>query len=151
MRRTTPVLASAALVLACVWAEPARADVLITRAEAAQPSPVTLGSNTRGLTRGPGIEQVSPDPDRDVASPVPLRIKFVIRNNVAIDPASIKLTYLKANPIDLTERIRKHLTPEGIVMERAEVPPGKHSMRLEVTDKQGRSNSAIIKLTVAGR
>ncbi len=58
-----------------------------------------------------------------MASPIPLLIKFVPRNNVAIDPASVKLTYLKSKPIDLTKRILSHVTEDGIDMSQAKSRP----------------------------
>jgi hypothetical protein len=126
------------------------ADVLITQAEANLPSPGDTMMATRGLTRGPGVEQLTPDPDsKGVKSPLPLKIKFVGRNNVAIDPASVKVTYLRTPSIDLTERIKAHLTPDGIDMKEVEVPPGTHVLRLDVRDQQGRASTATIKLTVA--
>jgi hypothetical protein len=149
MRRALLAIASAAALLAGLPG--ARAEVLITKAEAELPTPAGVGSTQRGLTRGPGVEQLSPSPDKSMASPLPLLIKFVPRNNVAIDPASVKLTYLKSQPIDLTKRILSHVTPDGIDMSQAEVPPGTHVMRLELADMQGRSGTAIIKLIVAER
>ena len=126
------------------------ADVLITQAEANLPSPGDSMMATRGLTRGPGVEQLTPDPDsKGVKSPLPLTIKFVGRNNVAIDPASVKVTYLRTPSVDLTERIKAHLTPDGIDMKEVEVPPGTHVLRLDVRDQQGRTSTATIKLTVA--
>ena len=126
------------------------ADVLITQAEAHLPSPGDSMMATRGLTRGPGVEQLTPDPDsKGVKSPLPLKIKFVGRNNVAIDPASVKVTYLRTPSVDLTERIKAHLTPDGIDMKEVEVPPGTHVLRLDVRDQQGRTSTATIKLTVA--
>ena len=152
MRRTISVLTTAALVLSCVAIVPAAADVLITKAEADLPSaPGSSGANTRGLTRGPGIEMVTPNAIQAVTSPMPLRIKFQPRNNVAIDPASVKVIYLKANPVDLTDRIKRFVTPNGIDMAQAEVPPGTHMMRVDVTDQQGRSSSSVFKVTVSTR
>lgn len=142
--------ATAALALAFMPTASARAEVLITKAEAAAPTPGRMAGATRGLTRGPGIEQLSPNPVQRVASPFAFKVKFVIRNDVPVDPASVKLTYMKAKPIDLTERIKAHITPGGIAMSEAEVPPGTHILRLDVTDMQGRNGSAIIKLNVAG-
>ena len=130
--------------------QPADADVLITKAEAAAPPPPpNIATSMRGVTRGPGIEQISPDPNQKIRSPLPLKIKFQIRNNVEIDPASIKLIYLRMEPIDLTERIKAHIKSDGITMELADVPPGLHMLRLELLDKQGRAASLIIKLNVA--
>jgi hypothetical protein len=145
------VAALVGLALACVCQPCASAEVLITEAEGKLPPTTVVGMTMRGLTRGPGIEQLSPSPDKGVTSPLPLKIKFDIRNKVEIDPASVKLMYLKATPVDLTERIKKHITPAGIEMDQAEVPPGTHTMRLDLKDKQGRVATAIIKLTVTAK
>jgi hypothetical protein len=127
------------------------AEVLITADESKLPPSVNVGITTRGLTRGPGIEQISPSPTLGVASPLPLKIKFDIRNKVEIDPDSVKLTYLKANPVDITDRIKKHVTGTGIEMDQAEVPPGTHVLRLDIKDKEGRTGTAMIKLVVSGQ
>lgn len=151
MRRIVLSLAAAGLALSCLTVVPASADVLITKAESDLPAAPGSAGNTRGLTRGPGIELVSPSPIQSVTSPMPLRIKFQPRNNVAIDPDSVKVTYLKANPVDLTSRIKRYVTQTGIDMAQAEVPPGTHLMRVDVTDQQGRSSSSVFKVTVATR
>jgi len=151
MRRIILGIAAGAIALMGSPATPALADVLITEAEAKLPASPNVSMAMRGLTRGPGIQQMSPSPNRGVKSPLPLKIKFLIRNKVAIDPESVKLTYLKLKPVDLTERIRKHLTPDGIEMNEAEVPPGTHTLRLDLRDQRGRSGTAIIKLTVSGK
>ena len=137
------------LALACLQTSAANAEVLITPEEAKLPAAATVAM--RGITRGPGIEQVSPPPDSGVPSPLSFKIKFEIRNKVEIDPRSVKLVYLKAHSIDLTDRIKKYLTADGIEMDRAEVPPGVHVLRLDIADKQGRAASAIIKLTVTAQ
>jgi hypothetical protein len=151
MRTTTSLIALAALALSCVTVVPANAEVLITKAEADQPAAPGTSGSTRGLTRGPGIELVAPNPIQSVTSPMPFKVKFQPRNNVAIDPASVKVIYVKANPIDLTDRIKSYVTPAGIDMAQAEVPPGTHMMRVDVTDQQGRSSSSVFKVTVATR
>ena len=140
-----------ALVAAATLALPGRstAELLITEAEARLPASTDVAMTTRGLSRGPGIEQVSPDPERGVASPLPLKVKFIARNNVAIDPASVKVTYLKAQSIDLTDRIKKYLTADGIDMASAEIPPGTHHLRINLKDKQDRTSTVTIKLVVA--
>lgn len=128
----------------------ALADVLITQAEANLPAPVDVSLTTRGLTRGPLVEQVTPDPDAaPVKSPLPLKIKFQTRNNVPIDKESVKLTYVRTPSVDLTSRIKAHIGDDGIDMRQAQVPPGKHVIRIELKDQQGRSSSATIKLSVA--
>jgi hypothetical protein len=127
------------------------AEVLITSDEARLPPSGSTVLPTRGLTRGPGIEQESPSFNQTVRSPLPFKIKFHVRNNVSIDPASVRLTYVKATPVDLTGRIRSHIRPDGIIMEQAEVPPGVHVLRLDITDMQGRFGTAMIRLNVSDR
>lgn len=126
------------------------ADVLITEAEANMPAPVDVSLTTRGLTRGPVVEQVTPDPDANtpVKSPLSLKIKFQTRNNVPIDKDSVKLTYVRTPGVDLTSRIKAHIGDDGIDMKQAEVPPGNHVIRIELKDQQGRSSSSTIKLSV---
>jgi hypothetical protein len=139
------------LALAAFSHSAVSAEVLITADEARLPPPGSSVLPTRGLTRGPGIEQESPPFNQAVRSPLPFKIKFHVRNNVGIDPASVRLTYIRATPVDLTGRIRSHLRPDGIVMEQAEVPPGVHILRLDITDMQGRSGTALIRLNVSDR
>jgi hypothetical protein len=128
---------------------PSSAEMLITEAEARLPKQHDAGVVSRGITRGPGIEQLAPPADRQINSPFPLRIKFQSRNMVEIDPASIRLTYLTAPPVDLTERVRKYVSTAGIELAQAEVPPGVHVLRVELKDRQGRTSSAVVRLTVA--
>jgi len=125
-------------------------EILITKAEAERPAPPDLGIlGTRGLTRGPRVEQVSPDPrGKGAKSPFPLEIKFIAHNDTAVDPASVKVTYLRSPSVDLTARLKGHITPAGIDMSDADVPPGTHMLRIEVRDSQGRSGTSIIKLSV---
>ena len=136
------------LVLGALWLTCAHAEVLITEAEARLPNAIDVSMTMRGLTRGPGIELLSPNPNQSVTSPLPLKIKFDIRNKIEVDPDRVKLIYIKANPVDLTDRIKKHVTGGGISMNQAEVPPGTHILRLDITDKQGRVGTAMIKLVV---
>lgn len=148
MHRFIIALVFGGLSFACVSIPGANAAMLISESEAGQPNSGDVGMVKRGLTRGPAIEQISPRPNSGVTSPLPLKLKFVIRNNIPIDPDSVKLTYLKAQSIDLTGRIKKHIAADGIDMAQAEVPPGTHLLRLDLKDKQGRVGTAVIKLTV---
>lgn len=141
---------SLVLAWACTQSPPVGAgQMLISEAEARLPSSSDTALTMRGLTRGPAVEQVSPDPGgAPVKSPLPLKIKFVTRNNAAIDPGSVKITYVKAPTIDLTARIKANITADGIELMDAEVPPGTHLLRVEVKDSQGRASAATIKLSI---
>lgn len=127
----------------------AYAEQLITAAEAALPAPPELGLTLRGITRGPAIDQIEPSPDaKDVASPLSLKVGFTARNNATIDPSSVKLTYVKSPSVDLTERMKAFVTPGGIDMKQAELPPGNHVIRIDLKDSQGRPSTTTIKLSV---
>jgi hypothetical protein len=143
------VMAMIGLSCGCVPAATA-AEVLITQAEAKLPSPPDLGAlGTRGLTRGPRVELVSPDPrGKGAKSPFPFEIRFVAHNDTAVVPDSVKVTYLKSPPVDLTARLKTHITAAGIDLRDAEVPPGTHTIRIDVRDSDGRSGTSIIKLSV---
>lgn len=148
MRLLTVSMALSACI-AFAWPGSAVAETLISEAEAKLPPSTDVAMTTRGLTRGPGIELVSPSADRAVQSPLPLKVKFISRNNVGIDLDSVKITYLKAQSVDLTARVKKHMTADGIDMSGAEIPPGTHHLRINLKDKQDRTSTATIKLVVA--
>ena len=150
MRHPMITMIISALAFACAFPQISAAEMLISEAEAKLPPSPDTSMATRGLTRGPAIEMISPLPAaKNLKSPLPLKIKFTGRNNVAIDPASVKLSYLKLPSVDLTDRIKSHVTADGIDMSEAEVPPGIHFLRLDVKDTEGRASSTTITLSVA--
>jgi hypothetical protein len=126
----------------------ARAEQLITEAEAAMPASADTGMTLRGITRGPSVEVVSPAANAKIKSPLALVVKFNARNNATIDKDSVKVTYIKAKTVDLTSRVKAFVKDDGIDMEKAEVPPGNHTIRVDVKDSQGRASTAMIKLSV---
>jgi hypothetical protein len=69
-------------------------------------------------------------------SPLRFRLRFETRGS-RIDLASLKVTYLKSPLVDLTNRVREYAGPSGIDMPEAEVPPGDHKIRIEVSDADG--------------
>ena len=126
----------------------ARADVLITTNEAAQPPSSDVSRNVRGITRGPSADQIAPNPKEAVHSPFELKIKFTAHNNAKVDPAAVKVIYEKHTPIELTDRLRKYMSSDGIDMPEAEVPPGTHLLRVELKDSLGRTSVSEVKLLV---
>lgn len=125
----------------------AQAGPLITESEARLPAAVTVV--TRGITRGPAIKLLSPDPAAEsIKSPFNLRVAFEPRGGAKIDPASVKVSYMKTPVVDLHERIKPGLTEKGIHLENAEVPPGEHQIRLSVQDSEGRQTTTVIHLKV---
>jgi hypothetical protein len=125
--------------------------VLITEKEAALPVALVTDMTFRaGITRGPQVVLVSPPGnDSSALSPVHVQFRFEAHGGAKIDPNSIKITYLKVPPVDLTERVKSFMGPNGIDVPAAEIPAGKHPIRVEVKDSDGRSGSANFTLKIS--
>lgn len=124
----------------------ASAVQLITEAEAKLPVAAKLTARG-GLTRGPGIKVLSPA-DSKVKLPFDMKLLFEPHGGASIDPASVKMTYLKSPLVDLTERIKPYISASGIDMAKVEAPPGEHHLKVQVTDSKGRVGSTIVNFVV---
>ena len=142
------VVGCAIVALGMALVPNARADMLISSQEAALPSATAAGITFRSVTRGPKIQLVSPADASVVHSPVALHLKFESYGGATIDPASVKVTYMKKPAVDLTSRVRTYIRPDGVDMETAEIPPGEHVIKVDVTDSQGRAGSNTFMLKV---
>lgn len=148
---TNRLLATAAAFgLAFGAAHHASAFQLITSDEAKLPAAQVVQVATRGLTRGPTVDQVEPAPDAMVPNgTLEFDVTFAPHNGSTIDPSKVRVTYLKQPEIDLTQRLKPYITPKGIDAKDVTVPPGTHMIRVDVTDSDGRSTSQIMKIQVA--
>ena len=117
---------------------------LITADEAKLPA-TAAKPPSRAITRGPAVKLVSPE---SVSGQFPFKIAFEPRGESKIDPASIKVEYLKGSGVDLTERLKPGIKPAGIEIPAAAAPAGEHPIRVSVRDSEGRQGSAEFKLTV---
>jgi hypothetical protein len=140
-------LCGAALLL-CLSVASAQALDLVTGAEAAQPDHV--GELVlRGITRGPLISQVQPDPQTQaVKSPFRMVLSFKALGGGRIDARSVEVIYLKEPLIDLTPRLLNGISDRGLQLDGVVLPPGQHRMLVRVADQDGRSSDLIMKLTV---
>lgn len=128
---------------------PAKAIELITPAEAALPPQQSIGHN-RGISRGPTIIVVSPTPGAGmITSPLNLKVLFEGHGGATIDVNSVLLTYLRTPAVDLTQRVKADVGAKGIEVDNAEVPPGTHTIRVNVTDSEGHQSWADITFTVS--
>jgi hypothetical protein len=126
----------------------AYAATLITPEEAALPA-APGEALTRGISRGPGVKLVSPETDLGpVKAPFELKVAFEPRGGNAIDPASVKVMYLKTPSVDLTPRLQHSITETGIVFPDANVPVGEHDLKITVLDKDGRETNSVVHLVV---
>ena len=122
--------------------------VLITPEEAKLPPPkIAVSMPARGVTRGPQVEWVqAADPTR---SPTHLQVKFRSHGGANVDASSVRMTYLRTPDVDLTARIKPFVTDAGIDLPDAIVPPGSHTLRVDLKDSDGRSGTLSFVLNVA--
>jgi hypothetical protein len=146
-RNAPPPAASLALAVAALYlaaspivATPARALQLVTEAEAAlPPSHVPDLVRRGGPTRRPSIVVASPPVGAgEVHSPLNLKVRLRAFGGAKIDPESIVLTYEKTPLIDITQRIIQFISPDGIDVPDAQLPPGRHAFYIEAKDDEGR-------------
>lgn len=119
---------------------------LITAEEARLP-PSESDDTVRNITRGPGIDAVSPSAV-GVTGTFRFAVKFKPRNGVEIDPEAVRVTYLREPHIDLTARLREFISADGIEAPAVVVPPGEHAIAIEAIDLEGRTGRGQVILTV---
>lgn len=138
---------SLALLLVALPALAAGPLTLITEDEARLPAGEVQKS--RGITRGPTVEQISPKAEaKSVKSPLDFKLRFVAHGGASIDADSVQLLYVKSPSVDLTGRIAAYVGEDGISVSKATLPPGEHIMAVSVTDSSGRRGQSIVKLVV---
>lgn len=133
--------------LLCLAALDARAVTLITDSEAQLPKAPKAESRA-GLTRGPGIELVSPQPDEQVRSPARIAVRFVPHGGGKIAPDTVKLVYMSNPRVDLTDRIKPYIKGDTLTIPDAEMPAGTHQLLLQVKDNEGRAGKEYLTLKV---
>jgi hypothetical protein len=151
-----PGQATAWCVILCLAAllgaaPPAAAFQLVTPEEAALPASSTSAPQLRGSpTRRPTITVVRPAPNAGLLrSPLEFKLRFRAFGGAAIDAESVVVTYLKQPAIDITQRIARFITADGIDIAQAEVPPGAHQFWVELRDNEGRIGGTEVEFQVA--
>jgi hypothetical protein len=138
------LLLSASLIIS---AQAGFAASLISAKEAALP-PAAGTLATRGISRGPAIKLASPAADTPVMAPFDFKVDFEARGDAKIDPASVKVVYMKSPFVDLTPRLKSAISANGIDFAKADVPPGTHTIRVTVKDTEGRETNSVLNLVV---
>jgi hypothetical protein len=129
------------LGLALVPARSQAGTILITEQEASLPNEHG-GPISRGITRGPSVELV--EPAEITHSPVHFQVRFQAFGGNKINLDTLRVTYLKSPEIDLVPRLTRFTQRSGIDIPDAEIPPGEHSFRIEVSDSEGRTRSSVL-------
>lgn len=153
MKAPAMMLAMAAVISGYVHTAIAQSKsvVLITEEESKLAAAPSADLSFRaGVSRGPAITVISPKPgDGSLQSPFRLQLKFQGRGGAQIDPDSLKLTYTRSPAVDLTMRVKPYVQSAGVDLPEAAVPPGNHTMRAEIKDKDGRAGSVTFTIKVA--
>jgi len=134
-------------LLVLCFSLPSQAFRLIGEDEAKFPEAAPI--KNRAISRGPGIKLVSPDPELGaVKAPFGLKIAFEPHGGAKIDPSTVKVTYLKATPVDLLDRLKPGLTATGIDLAGADAPVGDHQIYVSLQDSEGRKSNTVINIKV---
>ena len=121
---------------------------LITPAEAVLAPAQDEGIRSRALNdAGPGIEFIKPLDGAVVSSPAEILIRFLPKT-VTIDLTTVKVTLLKFIPIDLTDRLKPYVKPDGIAVKEAKVPTGAYRVRITLSDAQGKTSMREISFEI---
>lgn len=120
---------------------------LITEEEARLPAAPKMATRG-GITRGPSIKVVSPNPDGQVKAPFAMKVEFQPHGGSKIDAGSVKVTYLRKPVVDLTPRLKSAISESGISLADTNIPAGAHDIKIDVTDAEGRTKSETVSFTV---
>jgi hypothetical protein len=98
---------------------------------------------------GPVIEIMTPDARQPVKAPVDIVVNFRPGPDARIVLDTLRIRYGMIG-LDVTERIRKAatVTEQGIRASGAELPAGRHSMSVEISDSAGRTTKQAFKFRV---
>lgn len=85
---------------------------------------------------GPKIDVIKPNHGGSAPAPVEVDIKFTPKIS-PVDPTSLKVSVVKFINIDITDRLRAFVSPTGIRISGAQLPSGKHTVRISIADQDG--------------
>jgi hypothetical protein len=145
--RYAPIVCIAVFCTFVPFIKSIHAEVLITPEEGRLPA---SDARRRGIFLGPTVELISPLATiGQIRSPVRLLLKFRAHGGARIDLNTLTVTYVRRPAVDITERIIKFGSSDGINMPVAEVPPGNHRIWVDVRDSRGETGFAEIQLQVS--
>lgn len=96
---------------------------------------------------GPKIHIAQPKANTPTRSPLEIMIRFS-PGKAPIDLSTFKVTLVKWVNIDITEHLEKYVTPEGVHIEKVDLPPGDHTVRLTLADREGHVTVKEVNLIV---
>ncbi len=96
---------------------------------------------------GPKIEVLKPSDGSITQSPVEVDVKFTPKVS-PVDPSSLKVSVIKLIDIDITDRVRTYASAIGIHIPAAQLPSGKHTVRVSIADQDGLRSAKDIRFEV---
>lgn len=140
-----------ALAASPLSAAPATGIEIVTAAEyeASLRAPEPLASKTLSDPGGPVIVVDSPQLGGRIASPTPIRVRFVASDASAVNPETFKVRY-GALRIDITERLLKEvkISREGFSFPNAALPAGTHTLAMSIQDDKNRRTEQLVRFEV---
>jgi len=126
---------------------------LLTPQEAAQLELPTIKDPKTGKLSAPGDKTSVPGapaiffdmpvPGTPVATPFPVKVRFVPAGDAKVLIDTLKIEVLKLIPISLIAKVKPYLSAEGINVPEAKIPSGKYNVRVAISDDKGREGVAL--------
>ncbi|MEW5909428.1 MAG: hypothetical protein AB1659_06495 [Thermodesulfobacteriota bacterium] len=117
--------------------------VLITEKEATMPDIPDTGSAILEMEKmkGPVIRVNSPKNGETYPRPIKVDMEFISPENVLVDIKTLQVLYVKLIEIDITDRIKPFATEKGIFIPEADIPKGRHKIKITIADAGGNKSS----------
>ena len=85
----------------------------------------------------------------NTSGPFPIKVSFLPGpKGHDVDIETLKLEYKKAWGIDITDRVRDFVTGNVIDVEESELPSGRHTVEIEISDTEDNLSRQIFTVTV---
>ena len=97
----------------------------------------------------PRIVIAAPNLSGPLASPTPITLNFEATSPAAIKPETFKVEY-GAFQIDITQRLLSaaKVTAQGMNVQEASLPSGRHKLHLSVEDSMGRKGYRLVEFQI---
>ena len=97
----------------------------------------------------PKIEVTAPNLTAPLTSPMPIQVNFAATSPATVKPETFKVLY-GAFQIDVTQRLLSaaKVTAQGMNVQEASLPSGKHKLHLLVEDSLGRKGYRLVEFQI---
>ena len=146
MKRLLPIL-----LAACMASATAAPAFLVTEQEMVESNAAPPQATPKSVPAkdAPRIEVASPNLTGPLASPTPIQLNFEAAAPAAVKPETFRVLY-GAFGIDITQRLlgAAKLNAQGISVQEASLPSGKHKLQLSVEDSLGRKGVRVLEFQI---